>query len=235
MAEYKTIGILGGMGPLATVDLFDKIVRMTDAESDQEHLHIIIDNFPAIPDRTEAILRGGESSLPMMIESAQRLQRTGAELIVIPCNTAHYFYDGVCEAVSIPVLNMIEETAIALSEQNITRIGLLATDGTIKTDVYRNMMDKFGIEMILPDHDERKIITHVIYQGVKAGKEVDIVPFHDVGRRMLDDGAQTLVLACTELPPAFTQYHLDLPHVDPTLILAIAAIKAAGAKVKRPH
>lgn len=232
MNSYKTIGIIGGMGPLATVDIFGKIVRMTCAESDQEHIHIIIDNQPAIPDRTEAILGGGESSLPMMINSAKTLENAGADLLIIPCNTAHYFYEGVCKAVNIPVLSIVEETAAYLKQHRIDKIGLLATDGTLKTDVYSKTMDEFGIDIVLPDDGECKTVTHVIYDGIKAGKPVDIQKFCDVGKRMLSNGAQTLVLACTELPPAFVAYHIELPYVDPTLILAVAAIKAAGAKPK---
>lgn len=232
MSSYKTIGILGGMGPLATVDIFGKIVRMTCADNDQEHIHIIIDNQPAIPDRTEAILGGGESSLPMMISSAKTLENAGADLLIIPCNTAHYFYEGVCSAVNIPVLSMVEETAAYLKQHHIDKIGLLATDGTLKTDVYRKALSEFGIDLVLPDDSERKTVTHVIYDGIKAGKMVDIKPFCAVGKRMLEHGAQTLVLACTELPPAFAAYQIELPYVDPTLILAVAAIKAAGARPK---
>ena len=130
----KTIGILGGMGPAATADLFTKIINNTEAGCDQEHLHVIIDSNTNIPDRTEALIHGGADPTEQMTQSARRLAEAGAELIVMPCNTAHGFYDAVCASVPVPVLHMIKLTAEELMRHEITRAGLLATDGTVQSE-----------------------------------------------------------------------------------------------------
>ena len=108
----KIIGILGGMGPEATIDLFQKIVKLTPAQQDQEHLRIIIDNNPKIPDRTKAILHGGENPLPELIKTAQNLERAGADFIIIACNTAHYYLPEIQKTVNITIFSIMQETAL---------------------------------------------------------------------------------------------------------------------------
>lgn len=127
----KTIGIIGGMGPLATCDLFHRIIEITDASCDQEHIRVLIDNNTRIPDRTAAILHGGADPVEQMVISARGLQTMGADLLLIPCNTAHYFHKQVSDCVNVPVLHMLEETAKVASRKGIETVGLLATDGTI--------------------------------------------------------------------------------------------------------
>ena len=146
----KIIGILGGMGPTATADLFNKIIISTKAACDQEHLHVIIDSNTDIPDRTAALLNGGEDPTEQLVLSARRLQSAGAELIAMPCNTAHGFYDAVCAAVDIPVLHMIKLTAQELRREGVTRAGLLATDGTVRTGIYDKCFEGSGIELLTP-------------------------------------------------------------------------------------
>lgn len=138
----KTIGIIGGMGPLATADLFRKIVMMTDAKCDQEHPRVLIDSNTNIPDRTAAILSGGENPLPQLACSARTLERAGADVLMMPCNTAHYFYDGVCAATKLPVLHMLRLTAEEIDRRRIKTVGLLATDGTIQTGIYERLFEE---------------------------------------------------------------------------------------------
>ena len=227
--EKKIIGILGGMGPLATADLFRKIVDHTAAHRDQEHLHVLVDSNPAIPDRTAALLHGGENPVPYMIAAARRLQSAGAELLIMPCHTSHNFYEQVSAAVDIPLLHMIAITRDALKARGITRAGLLATDGTVETGIYRRTFEGSGIELLLPQGDEQAAVMGVIYQGVKANDSgYDTSAFCRTCENLLARGAQTLILGCTELPPAFAIYHLDYPATDPTLELALAAIRQAG-------
>jgi len=127
--QKRVIGILGGMGPAATLALYERILALTSAECDQDHLHVIIDSNPKIPDRTAAILGDGESPLPAMIEGARTLERAGANVLVIPCNTAHHWLADLQKAVSIPIIDMINETAslIAAHRPLLRKIGLLAT------------------------------------------------------------------------------------------------------------
>ena len=213
----KVIGILGGMGPLATADLFQKITLHTVAACDQAHPRVCIDSNTDIADRTAALLHGGEDPVPEMIKSAKRLESIGADFLIMPCNTAHNYYEQVCEAVTIPVLHMIALTRDALKERGVKCAGLLATDGTVQTGIYQRTFEQSG----------------VAYNGVKAGDLThDVTAFRAACEHLLARGAEVLILGCTELPPAFELYHLDYPNVDPTLELALGAIRAAGCETK---
>lgn len=230
--DKKIIGIIGGMGPLATDDLFHKIIVNTDAVKDQDHIRVLIDNNTNIPDRTKAILHGGDSPVEALSESAVKLEKMGANLLVMPCNTAHYFYEDVSVCVSVPVLNMISVTGRILSEKGIKKAGLLATDGTVQSGIYERELQKYGIEVIKPDADGQKNVMDMIYGGVKAGlAEYDTAEIRKAIENILDSGAQILILGCTELPLAMEMYKLDYPIIDPTLELAREAIKHAGAKL----
>lgn len=229
----KTIGIIGGMGPLATCDLMKKIIEQTDAACDQEHIRIYVDNNTNIPDRTAAILRGGEDPRPALTESAKKLQQMGADMLIMPCNTAHYFVDDVRSAVSIPVLNMQQETAAQLLQQGITTVAVLATDGTVQSGLYDHALKAAGIVPVYPDETQQKLVMSVIYDYVKAGKTYTAVEnIHAMIASLQEKGAQGLILGCTELPIAFEPWDTAIPTFDPTLILASAAVTAAGYQVK---
>ena len=146
----KTIGILGGMGPLATADLCRKITLHTIAATDQEHPRVVIDSNTDIADRTAALLHGGADPVPEMAKSARRLESIGADFLVMPCNTAHCFYDPVAAAGAIPVLHMIVLTRDALLSHGVKTAGLLATDGTIETGVYQKTFAGSGVELLTP-------------------------------------------------------------------------------------
>ena len=227
----KIIGIIGGMGPLATADLFEKIIVHTKAACDQDHLRVIIDSNTNIPDRTAAILHGGADPVPELTASARGLERMGAELLVMPCNTAHNFYDAGQGAVSIPVLHMVRLTAQALRERDVKRAGLLATDGTVETGIYQRCFDSAGIELLTPPPEGQRAVMEMIYQGVKAGRmDYDASTARRAMEDLLERGAETLVLGCTEIPLAVRLYRLELPVTDPTLELALGAVRAAGGE-----
>ena len=231
--EKKVIGILGGMGPLATADLFQKIILHTAAASDQEHLRVCIDSNTNIPDRTAALLHGGADPVPEMVKSAKRLESIGADVLVMPCNTAHGFYDAVAASVDIPVLHMIALTRDALKARGVRAAGLLATDGTIETGIYQRVFAGSGIELLTPSPAEQAAVMDIIYNGVKAGDDKhDVSAFRACCESLLARGAQTLILGCTELPLAFSLYNLSYPAADPTLELALGAIRFAGGAVK---
>lgn len=229
----KIIGIVGGMGPLATCDLFRKIVEVTDAKSDQEHVRVCIDNNTEISDRTAAILSGGPDPVPEMVKSAVRLQGMGADVLIMPCNTAHYFYDRLVPFVDTPFLNMIEETAKEIRQKGMKKVGLLATDGTCQSGVYKKVFDAMGIETCMPSPARQRSVMDVIYKGVKAGNlSIDLTGFYEAMEELFADGAETLVLGCTELPVAFDLFQIEKPNIDPTLVLAKAAVRFVGARVK---
>ena len=228
----KIIGILGGMGPEATIDLFYKIIKFTPAEKDQEHLRIIIDNNPKIPDRTAAILGKGEDPLPALQETAQNLEKAGADFIVIPCNTAHYFLSSIQESVNIPVLNMIEETAKETKKRipQIKKVGLLASIGVYKSEIYHQHFKKFYIEVISPEEKDKEEIMKVIYT-IKAGDLSKRVKKNilKITQKLIDKGAEAIIAGCTEIPLILKEGDGDVsvPLIDPTQILAKAAVQKA--------
>lgn len=231
----KTVGIIGGMGPAATCDLMEKIIALTKAASDQEHIHMIADVNTAIPDRTAAILAGGPDPVPEMAKSARRLESAGAELLIMPCNTAHYFYDAVAAAVGIPVLHMARETAAVLRAAGIRTAGVLATDGTVQSGVYERALAEAGVRAVYPGPAMQRQVMRLIYEGVK-GRAVPLntIPAGDILADVRDQGAETVLLACTELPIAFRELGLSGGCLDPTRVLAFAAVKAAGAETSVP-
>ena len=234
---YKTLGMIGGMGPAATADLLLKITKLTDAKRDQDHVHVIIDSNINIPDRTAAILHGGEDPLPELTASAKLLENAGADMIIMACNTAHYFVTELAKATSLPIISMPEETAHLLKKRGIKKVALLATDGTVQSGVYQNVLDAEEIETIYPNHEQQALIMSVIYDYIKRGiLDASKLPVREVLDVCIDlkkRGAEAVLLACTELPVAFDVMGLlDESCVDPTEVLAAAAVKAAGAPVR---
>lgn len=230
----QAIGIIGGMGPMATMDLFGKIIACTDAKSDAEHIRIYIDCHTGIPDRTQAILYGGESPVPYILESAEKLANMGASFLLIPCNTSHYFYEEIADASPVPVMNMVRVTAEELARRGVSRVGLLATDGTLRSGVYQKELTARGIETLCPTEEEQRDVMRLIYEGVKAdAPSFDIDLLLSMVLRLKSEGAERLVLGCTELPIGFARYGLPCEDtVDPSEILARAAIKQAGYRAR---
>ena len=232
----KTIGILGGMGPAATVDLMNKIINMTKASSDNEHIPMLVDSNTRIPDRTEAVFGRGESPVPEMTKSAERLEKAGADFIIIPCNTAHFFLPEIESKIDIPIINMPLETARMLKSKGIKKAAVLATEGTCKSGLYDKALEDEGIQAIYPTPEQQNLVTSLVYDFIKKGiKDAKALPREEVALLIEDlkqGGAEVILLACTELPIAFESMELlDETCVDPTAVLAAAAIRHAGAEI----
>ena len=227
----KVIGIIGGMGPMATADLFTKIIENTAAATDQEHLHVLIDNNTDIPDRTACILAGSDAPLAPMTESARRLRDQGADLLVIPCNTAHYFHKGVAASVDIPVLNMPEITADYCAGRGLSCAALLSTAGTVRAGVYEPYFEERNIRLLHPTRTGIDNLMYLIYDEIKAGRTPHPERLYPELVSLEEQGAQAFLLACTELPLVFHDGG-RVPFVDPTRLLARAAVAAAGGKLK---
>jgi len=229
----KSVGIIGGMGPMATVDLFRKIVAYTDASADSGHIRVYADSNTDIPDRTAAILSGGASPLDELIQSAMKLEAMGADFLAMACNTAHCFYADILPFIHVPFLHMPEETASALQRRGVQTVGLLATNGTLQTKLYDRILSEKGISVVYPSAEGQAQIMSLIYDGVKASNTT--FPAGGV-QKELDDmrrrGAEQFVLGCTELPLAFEMYGLTAPYIDPTAALAKSIVRFAGCKVK---
>jgi len=229
VAPRHLLGIFGGMGPEATANLYYEIVRLTPAKTDQEHIPTLIYSRPQVPDRTTAIKNHDRSIVPYLVEGVTRLERSGASLIVIPCNTAHYFYDDMQQAVKIPVLHMIRETAQTVVQRypQCKRVGLLATSGTIATGLYEKEFRRRGIETLYPDATtETQCVMRAVY-GIKAGTDKQSCEdlLFTAGRSLEQKGAQVIVLGCTEIPLAFNPQRATVPVVNATRVLAEAAIR----------
>lgn len=231
----KTIGILGGMGPLATADLFEKITLLTEAETDRDHIRVYIDSNANIPDRTAAILGNGEDPVPEMASALRNLEKCGADCIIMPCNTAHYFLPRLQKMTQIPFLSILTAAAEACKTQFPGRtVGVLGTTGTLTANLYQKALDKAGVPFVIPVGKEQDALMRVIYQGVKAGKGPDSyrADFLTVLEGMLARGAEVFLPGCTELPLAANALNIALPAVDPTAELAKAAIRFCGYGVR---
>ena len=231
----KTLGILGGLGPLATVYFMDMIVKMTDAKTDQDHISMIVLNHAAIPDRTDFILDASKPNpLPMMVEDAKKLQAAGSDYVVMPCNTAHFFYEQIQNNITIPMLNIIEETVIFAKERaGVKKLGILATKGTITAGSYQRMCEKYGIEWAVPSLQDEQSLMNIIYNQVKAGKEINITEFLKIIENMKADGCDAVALGCTELSVINKDFALNREDiVDSLEVLARRSIELCGKTVK---
>lgn len=231
--KKKTVGIIGGMGPGATALLFQKLIDYTDARTDAEHMHIVIDNNCEIPDRTEAIMKGENTPAISICESGKKLEAFGVELILIPCNTSHYFYDYIQEHIKIPVVNMIAETAAVCLSKGYKKVGILATTGTCKTHTYDRELSKQGIEVVYPDDEGQKKVMEIIYDQVKAGKTVNASILDQTLKEMTVRGAQAFILGCTELPFAIKEGDFGYYFIDSLDVLAKRAVEMAGYRLKK--
>lgn len=215
----KTIGILGGMGAMATVDIFKKIVENTVVTCDQEHIHVIVDNLAEIPDRTNYILNKDNTPLDKMIEGVKRLEQAGADILLMPCNTAHYFYDELSHHHHLENLHMIRLAEDEVKHLNQTL--LLATKGTYEAHLYKNVE--------YPSLKIQSNVLDLIYEYKKTSK-INL----KLKERILDymRNYDAVILGCTELPLMFSKEDTEALLIDPTLILARTAIKKAGAVLK---
>ncbi len=233
----KTIGILGGMGPLATAALRTKITTATRADSDREHIRVYIDSNTAIPDRTEAILLGGEDPVPEMTSALRNLERCGADCVIMACNTAHYFLPRLREKSQIPILDMLAITARSCAKRYPgKKAAILGTTGTLQTGIYERALEKEGVPFLLPDEAQQAWLMHLIYDVVKATRPMQ--PEEEHWARLLEElraqGADYFILACTELPIVANTLPDEGPFVDPTEELARAAVSYCGYPLKAP-
>ena len=231
----KTIGILGGMGPLATADLFRKIVTMTKAGCDNDHIRIYIDDNASIPDRTAAILSGGKDPTPIMADSLKKLEGCGADCIIMPCNTAHYFLPRLQAMTEVPFLSMLEATAKTCAKTFPGKTAaILATKGTLATGLYEEALKAQGVAYLVPNAGEQDALMRVIYEGVKAdaAPEAYRADMEGVMETLAARGADYFILGCTELPVAADLLGLTQPMIDPTTELAKAAITFCGYELK---
>jgi aspartate racemase len=227
--KTKILGIIGGVGPLATMLLGEMIVKRTKAKTDQQHVNMVITNNTAIPDRTTYILdRSKANPVPVMISDATKLKSIGAEVLAIPCNTAHSFYKEIQQGAGIPVLHMINETAKRAAQIGAKKVGILATTGTLTASVYQLACKDAGIQPVVPDEETQKLVMSVIYDDVKAGQPVDFLKWQQIINQMNELGCDYLILGCTELSIVKKELNLDDKYIDSLMVLAESAILSCG-------
>ena len=206
---------------------------MTDAATDQEHLDVILLCRPSIPDRTAAILgTSPESPVPMMRDAARELERIGACCIAVPCITSHHFFGELQPAVSIPFLHLVRETVAHLKEQGVKKAGILATTGTVRTRIFQDELERQGLSWAAPSSEGQEKVMHLIYQNVKAGLPPEMPLFEEVSRELRSQGAECMILGCTELSMIKKDYPLGPGYLDAMEVLAKASIQFCGKPLK---
>lgn len=232
----KLVGVLGGLGPAATIDFLAEILENTRAGSDQENVDLIVSQRSSTPDRTAAILGQGEDPTSHMVRDARGLEAFGAEFIVVPCNTASHFMDEVRRAVKIPVADIVQLTVEEVRRRlpAARRIGVMATAGTRQAGVYQRALAAVGLEAIEPGEALQADITRAIYEGVKAGKTVSAEEFYDLVARLRREGAEAVITGCTELSVIYRQLRVTDPAVvDSMDTLARWTVVESGGELRR--
>ncbi len=214
---------------MATVYFLQLVTEMSHAQRDQEHMELLLHSNPRIPDRTRYILgQSSDSPLPMMIEAGRGLAAQGAELIAIPCITAHYFHSRLEEGIGIPVINAPVETAACLREAGVARAGIMATDGTVSSGVMQKALEVQGIQCVLPDREGQGMVMSLIYDDIKAGRPADPVKFERASGQLFEKGAEVVLLACTELSLIKRDVSIGPGFLDVLEVLARGAVLSCG-------
>ena len=231
--EKKIIGVIGGLGPLATAHFMELVIEMTDAKRDQENVDMIVYNFPSIPDRTGYILGSNlKSPLPGLKSVAHALVRHKVSCIAIPCVTAHYFHKELQGVIPVPIINGVMETAILLKSHGIKKVGIMATDGTIRSELLSRELDLAGIIPVVPSSKRQEDVMHLIYENVKAGKPADMQRFRRVQQELFDCGAEVILLGCTELSLIKRDENIGPGFLDVMEVLARETVIRSGKKLK---
>lgn len=225
MTESLLFGVLGGMGPLATLDLLQKIIEITPANRDQEHLPVVTWNVPQIPDRQKALAGKGESPLPQLLHAIQQLNQLNVSHIAIPCNTAHHWYPQLAQASQAPILHIVDIAAAHIADLSPRpqRVGIMATEATLQAGWYQQRLTALGIEAIVPNAYELQTLFIPGCYAVKRGENaLGGQLLQELAAALINRGADKLVLACTEIPLALEAVNSDLLalSIDPAYALA---------------
>lgn len=229
--NYKLVGVIGGMGPLATVNFLNKVISLTPAKEDQDYIPMIIYINPQIPDRTRAILKKGKSPLKGLLSSARLLEESGAEFIIIPCVTAHFWIEKLRQRINIPIVSIIDVVLKKINVEcpKVKRFGIMGTDGVIGAKLFNKSFNALGLEVIVPDRRVQKNCVMKGIYSIKKGNDPKKVKklFLYAGHHLRKKGARAIILACTEIPLAITQNDIGLPLIDVNEELARETIKIA--------
>lgn len=236
LQSTQTLGVIGGLGPLATAYFMELVTNMTDARTDQQHLEMIVYSTPSIPDRTAYILGvSRDDPCPHMIRIGRKLADQNVSRIAIPCMTAHYFFDRLEEGIPVPLIHGVRETVRHLKENGISRVGIMATSGTIRAGIFRRELEKQGLEAIVPGEWAQNDVMHLIFGNIKAGRPPEMDRFHSVAESLRNDGAQAIILGCTELSLIKRDYPIGPGFLDAMEVLAREAVLSCGYPLKEEY
>ncbi len=234
--KKEILGVIGGLGPIATAHFMELVINMTRAEKDQDNVEMILYNFPSIPDRTDYILgKSQESPLPEMLRIGRLLASQGVSLIAIPCVTAHYFYREIADGIPVPVINGITEAVAMLKARGVRTAGIMATDGTIQTGLLSRELEKAGIRTVIPSEERQRDVMHLIYKNVKAGKKAEMDRFYRVRQELTDGGAEVILLGCTELSLIKRDEEVGPGFLDIMEVLAQQSVLRCGGILRREY
>lgn len=227
------LGILGGMGPQATQLFYQRVIDRTQAKTDQEHVPTLIWSDSQIPDRTQALLTGQEEQVfDRLLEDARLLERAGCTVLTVPCNTSHYFLDRLQQQLSVPILHMIRLTARRLRDGGSPRVGILATDGTVRMKLYQTACDEVGLETVTPPEDIQQLVMSIIYDEIKRGEPGSREKFAKIDDAMRELGCDRVILGCTELSVYRGNHGLPERYIDAMEVLAEEAILRCGRPLR---
>ena len=229
-----TVGVLGGLGPMASVYFYEMVVNMTDAKTDQEHVDMIITNRATTPDRTAFIVGSSEEDPSnILIDDAKKLEKYGVDFIVMTCNTADYVYEKIARSVNLPLVNIVEETIKHAKVTNHKKLGILATTGNIKTSLYQNMCEKYDMKYLTLDEKRQSQVMEIIYDDIKSGKPADMDKFNSIVNYLKENDCDGVILGCTELSILKNDNELDGHfYIDSLEVLARETIVRSGRKLK---
>ncbi|WP_082990236.1 cysteate racemase [Woeseia oceani] len=226
-AQVLVPGVLGGMGPKTTIDFLAKVIRETDAATDQEHLHLLIDHNPVVPDRTDAISGKGESAGPHLARMAQNLESGGADFLVLTCNSAHAYQSDIEHATSIPFISMVGEVMGVLADRfsSRRRVGVMAARGCLDAGLYQTALEAVGFEAVVWREPELELFTLLLEQ-IKADdvSQSVVEQVKSLAQSLIDDGAQVVIAGCAEIPRVLEDEMLRVPLLNPCDILVDGVI-----------
>ena len=232
--KKKIVGVLGGMGPESTAIFYHAVIKQCQkqygAQYDEDYPEIFIYNLP-IPNIVEGLNKPDET-LDMLIKGTKKIESIGVDFIVMPCNTAHYFYSSMAKSISVPFICIFHATAKKIKISGLKKVGFLATETTIKYKSFHNDFEKNGIELIIPDQADQDRLTQIIL-NILAGKKLDEdkEQIKQIIQKMKESGAEAVILACTDLPILLKQDDVDIPVFDTVEILAEATVQYAIGKI----
>lgn len=230
------LGVIGGLGPLATAHFLELVVDMTDARTDQENVDMIIYNFPSIPDRTGYLLGSNlKSPLPGLLSVGHALARDGVSCIAIPCITAHYFYPRLEAELPVPILNGVRETARCLKDAGVHCAGILASEGTIHAGLFNCELECLGIRPVVPSPSRQADVTSLIYDDIKAGRPPELSHFAAAEAELRAAGAEVIILGCTELSIIKRDFPIGPGFLDAMEVMARQSVLRCGSKLRRKY